>query len=74
MRFAGERKEATMIEFYNVKTRQKVGIDETQVKKVKYQPQGTQNPRFAVKAEHEGTTLTKFVSKATYDALDVPEA
>lgn len=61
------------IEFYNVKTRQKVGIDETQVRKVKYLPQGAQSPRFAIKAEHEGTTLTKFVSKATYDSLNVPE-
>lgn len=61
------------IEFYNVKTRQKVGIEESQVRKVKYLPQGAQNPRFALKAEQDGTSLTKFISKATYETLNVPE-
>jgi len=62
------------IEFYSVKTRQKVGVDESEVRKVKYLPRGAQNPRFAVKAVHDGTTLTKFISKATYESLNVPEA
>lgn len=62
------------IEFYNVKTRQKVSIDESQVKKVKYAPKGQGSPRYALRAEYEGTPLTKFVSKDTYDSLDVPEA
>lgn len=62
-----------VIEFYNVKTRQKVGIEESRVRKVKYLPQGAQNPRFAVKAEHDGTTLTKFISRETYEMLNVPE-
>lgn len=62
------------IEFYNVKTRQKVEVDESQVKKVVYQPKGQGSPRYAVRAEVDGTPLTKFVSKATYDSLNVPEA
>jgi hypothetical protein len=61
------------IEFYNVKTRQKVSIDESNVKKVVYHPKGGGNPRYAVRAEDNGTALTKFVSKATFDSLDVPE-
>jgi hypothetical protein len=58
------------IEFYNVKTRQKVSVDESKVKKVTFQPKGG-STRYAVRAEWEGTPLTKFVSKATYDSLNV---
>jgi hypothetical protein len=61
------------IEFYNVKTRQKVSVEESQVKKVVYNPKGS-GPRYAVRAEVDGTALTKFVSRATYEALDVPAA
>jgi hypothetical protein len=60
------------IEFYNVKTRQKVSVDESKVKKVVYNPKGS-SPRYAVRAEVDGTALTKFVSKATYDSLNVPQ-
>ena len=38
------------IEFYNVKTRQKVSVDESKVKKVVYNPKGS-SPRYAVRAE-----------------------
>lgn len=63
------------IEFYSVKSRQKVSIDESQVKKVVYHPQGSEGkPRYALRAEHEGSNLTKFISKDTYDTLNVPEA
>lgn len=61
------------IEFYNVKTRQKVNVDESQVKKVVFHPKGQGNPRYGVRAEVDGTSLTKFISKATYDSLNVPE-
>ena len=62
------------IEFYNVKTRQKVSIPESDIKKVVYHPQGEGGkPRYAVRAQHEGTNLTKFVSKETYDSLEVAE-
>lgn len=62
------------IEFYNVKTRQKVSIPEERVKKVVFHPKGQGTTRYAVRAEHEGTPLTKFVSKATYESLNVAEA
>ena len=61
------------IEFYNVKTRSKVSIDESQVKKVTYTP-NSGSPRYAVRAEQDGVKLTKFVSKEFYDKLNVPEA
>ena len=61
-----------MIEFYNVKTRQKVSVDEKSVKKVVFHPKGAGNPRYGLRTEVDGTALTKFVSKATYDSLDVP--
>lgn len=63
------------IEFYDVKTRQKVTVDEKNVKKVVYHPQGSGGkPRYAVRGEHEGRNLTKFVSKDAYDTLDLPVA
>ena len=60
------------IEFYNVKKRKKVSIDESSVEKVEYKKEtskGTQ-VRFAFKAvDDDGTNLTKFCSKVDYDAL-----
>jgi len=61
------------IEFYDVKTRKKVSLGDNQVKKVTYQPKGSGGPRYAVRGEHEGRKLTKFVSKADYDKLTCPE-
>ena len=64
------------IEFYDVKKREKVGIEEAQVKKTKYEREGKDgktNVRYALRAENEGTKLTKFVSQADWDALDAPE-
>ncbi len=60
------------IEFYDVKTRKKVNVDESQVKKVVYQPSGGGGARYALRGNHEGRTLTKFISKADYDRLNVP--
>ncbi len=59
------------IEFYNVKTRSKVSVDESQVKKVVMKT--ASGDRFALRAQYEGTNLTKFISKATYDTLSVPQ-
>ena len=64
------------IEFYDVKQREKVQIDEGQVKKTKYEREGKDgktNVRYALRAENEGTKLTKFVSQSDWDALDAPE-
>jgi len=63
------------IEFYDVKKRAKVAVPVSSVKKTKYEREtkdgGTQ-VRYAVKAEHEGSRLTKFVGKDLWDSLDVP--
>ena len=64
------------IEFYDVKKREKVQIDESQVRKTKYEREGKDgktNVRYALRAENEGTKLTKFVSQSDWDALDAPE-
>ena len=60
------------IEFYNVKKRKKVTISSDKVEKVKYEREtasGTQT-RYAFKAvDDDGTKLTKFASKDSWDAL-----
>lgn len=65
------------IEFYNVKKRKKVKIDEKSVQKVKYQRKtsaGETQVRYAVKAvDDDKTNLTKFLSKADWEKLSAPE-
>ncbi|HEX2358472.1 MAG TPA: hypothetical protein VHH72_01515 [Solirubrobacterales bacterium] len=64
------------IEFYDVKKREKVQIPEPNVKKVKYEREtksGKMSIRYALRAENEGTKLTKFVSESDWKALDAPE-
>ena len=63
------------IEFYDVKSRQKVQIPESQIRKTTYEQQaksGGVNVRYALRAEHNGTKLTKFVKEADWKALDAP--
>lgn len=58
------------VEFYNVKTRQKVSIDDSKVTKTKYSRQakdGSMQYRYAFRAEDNGTKLTKFVSKEVWE-------
>lgn len=65
------------IEFYNVKKRKKVSIDEKSVKKVKYERKTSKGVqvRYAVKAvDNDGTNLTKFCSKADWDKIAAPAA
>ncbi|RJR29285.1 hypothetical protein C4564_03020 [Candidatus Microgenomates bacterium] len=65
------------IEFYDVKKRAKVSVPASQVKKTKYEratKDGGTQVRYAVKASIDGSSLTKFVSKDTWDSLNVPEA
>ena len=61
------------IEFYNVKKRKKVSVNESDVEKVTYDRQlkdGSTQTRYAFKAvDDDGTNLTKFCSKADYDAI-----
>ena len=63
------------IEFYNVKKRKKVSIGESDITKVEYKREtskGTQT-RYAFRGkDDDGTNLTKFVNKETYDSIDAP--
>ena len=65
------------IEFYNVKKRKKVQINDSEIKKVEYKRETTKGVqvRYAFRAQDDdGTNLTKFVSKADYDKVDAPVA
>ena len=60
------------MEFYNVKTRQKVDIPESGLRKrILVQKNGRH--AYAVTGEESGTKLVRFVSKQQYDDLKVPE-
>lgn len=62
-----------MIEFYNVRKKAKVSIPESKVKKVEYKSTtkiGKEVIRYGLKSvDEDGTKLTKFVSRDTYDSL-----
>ncbi len=63
------------IEFYNVKKRKKVQINESEIKKVEYKRETSKGVqiRYAFRGQDDdGTNLTKFVSKADYDKVDAP--
>ena len=63
------------IEFYNMKIREKVEVPESAVRKVRYKREtksGKTSVRYGLRAEHEGTKMTKFVSQADWEALDAP--
>jgi hypothetical protein len=64
------------IQFYDVKSRQKVSIPESEVRKTKFErttKSGETQTRFAFRAVYNGTKLTKFASRADWEALNVPE-
>tara|TARA_E500000331_G_C17210722_1_gene693542 strand:+ start:831 stop:1049 length:219 start_codon:yes stop_codon:yes gene_type:complete len=62
-----------MIEFYNVRKKAKVEIDESNVEVVIYNnttKTGKKVTRYGVKAvDEDGTKLTKFISKVNADEL-----
>lgn len=61
------------IEFYDVKLRQKVSIDESKVKKTTFNTKNGQ-VRYGLRATtDDGRNLTKFVSKANWDELKLPQ-
>ena len=63
------------IQFYDVKSRQKVGVPEERIRKTTFERQnkdGSITTRHAFRGEYEGRKLTKFASKSDWDALDVP--
>jgi hypothetical protein len=64
------------IQFYDVKSRQKVSVPEANIRKAKFErttKDGGTQIRYALRAVHDGTQLTKFCSKADWETLDVPE-
>ena len=64
------------IQFYDVKSRQKVSIPESDIRKTKFErttKDGSTQTRYALRAVHDGTNLTKFCSQADWEALNVPE-
>jgi hypothetical protein len=68
------------VEFFNLKTKRKVEIPDSELKKkrsVRTTSGGKRQERYAAIAEvHEGgkpLQLFKFINKETFDSLDVPE-
>ncbi|NTU73830.1 hypothetical protein HGB07_06750, partial [Candidatus Roizmanbacteria bacterium] len=60
----------------DVKNRQKVSVEEKDIKKTKYERQtkdGKTQVRYALRAQVSGTKLTKFVSEADWKSLSAPE-
>ena len=61
-----------IMEFYSVRKRQKVNVPDDNLKKTSFKARGA--TRYAVRAvDDDGTKLTKFVNKQTWDSLNVPE-
>jgi hypothetical protein len=61
------------IEFYDVKTRSRVSVDEGKVRKTVFNLDNGQT-RYGLRGETEdGRPLTKFVSKANWDEYKFPE-
>jgi hypothetical protein len=63
---------AVAVEFYDVKTRQKVQIDDSKVKRVTFKTKKG-GIRYGLRAQTaDGRKLTKFVSKADWDSMRYP--
>ncbi|MCB9456136.1 MAG: hypothetical protein H6671_09125 [Anaerolineaceae bacterium] len=61
------------IEFYDVKLRKKVSLDEKEVTKTTFTTKNGQT-RYGLRGKtKDGRNLTKFVSKAQWDSLKVKE-
>lgn len=62
-----------MIEFYNVRKKKKVKIEESQIETKQFSKEkkdGSLSIRYALSAiDEDGTKLTKFCSKADFDKL-----
>jgi hypothetical protein len=61
------------VEFYDVKTRKKVKIDDKNVMKTTFKTKNGQT-RYGVRGKTaDGRMLTKFVSKADWDKMSYPQ-
>ena len=77
---SSSKEELASLEFYNLKTKQKVEVPESEMKKrrsVRTTSKGTRQERFAVVADvnvdGKPVRMFKFVNKATFDSLHIPE-
>lgn len=63
------------MEFYDLKTRNKVDITDANITKMKItsKTKAGSNVRYALVGNHEGRKLYKFVSEATYKASQAKE-
>ena len=63
------------IQFYDVKSRQKVSVPESDVKRTKYQRETSKGmqTRYALRGTYNGSKLTKFVSQADWEKINAPE-
>jgi hypothetical protein len=64
------------MQFYNLKTRSHVDVPEANVRKKKMvrKTKTGEQTRYALMAEHDGTTLYKFINEATYKSSGAKEA
>jgi phage/plasmid primase-like uncharacterized protein len=61
------------VEFYDVKTREKVSIDDSKIHRVTFD--AANGTRYGIRGEtKDGRNLNKFVSKADWDAMKYPIA
>ncbi len=61
------------VEFYDVKTRSKVQIDDSKVEKVKYE--NANGVRYGLRGKtDDNRNVNKFVSKADWESSKFPEA
>ncbi len=61
------------IEFYDVKLKKKVSVDDSKVTKVKFVGENGRTTYGVRGKTSDGRSLTKFVSKAVWDGMKVPE-
>jgi hypothetical protein len=63
------------VSFYDVKSREKVMVEDGDVTKTKYErttASGKVQVRYALRGKFEGRNLTKFVGEADWTATDAP--
>lgn len=64
------------MEFYNVKTKSKITVDEKHIKKqtlTRETSKGKTQTRYALVAEVDGTRLFRFVNQETFNSVKAPE-
>lgn len=61
------------VEFYDVKKREKVQVDEKNITKTIFKNEQSGRTTYALRGKHDGRTMTKFVSKAAWDEMKVKE-